>query len=181
MSVRLIQDTEATPITLPKEFAWCLVGAGSLVIMYILTMYFFTMRLRIGSMRRRFLRDFDEKHAKAFPGSKTTPEFGYPDSGNGYFGKRLPYADWYRMNNGQRAQINYLEQLHFILISTLVAGVCHPTWAFRLQMGYLFGRVLFAIGYTKAGPNARVPGALLMDICMLGCIYFAGKSVYDLV
>ena len=85
------------------------------------------------------------------------------------------------MNNGQRAQINYLEQLHFVLVSTVIAGVSHPAWAFRLQMGYLFGRILFALGYTKAGPNARIPGALLMDVCMLGMIYFAGNTVYNLV
>jgi hypothetical protein len=54
------------------------------------------------------MKQFAKEHAEAFGGQKQT-QFGYPDSGNGRYAKKLPYLDWYDMNNGQRAQINFLE------------------------------------------------------------------------
>ena len=59
--------------------------------------------------RRTFMSQFDKEHSEAFPHLDKAPEFGYPDCGNGYYGKRLPYQDWLTMNNGQRVQINFLE------------------------------------------------------------------------
>ena len=88
---------------IPKEYKWVLLVVCAILLQYALTMYFFTMRARIQVFRRSFMRQFDEEHAKAFPGQEKAPEFGYPDTGNGYYGKRLPYDQWFKMNNGQRA------------------------------------------------------------------------------
>ena len=73
------------------------------------------------------------------------------------------------MNNGQRAQINFLEQLTFIIGTTLIATLDNTCcWiSFGLIIAFFFGRILFSIGYTKFGPNARLPGALIMDLVIL--------------
>ena len=106
-------------------------------------------------------------HCVAFPQRPEPPQWGYPDSGNGYYGKRLSYGNWYDMNNGQRAQINFLEQITFIISITVISGFYYPWWAFGLITAYWIGRLVFTMGYTKAGPNARLPGALIMDLAIL--------------
>ena len=151
---------------LPTEFVYVLIGGFAIVLNYVLTMYLFTMKARIQSYRRRFMKQFDAEHAKAFPGKQKAPQYGYPDCGNGRYSAKLPYADWLKMNNGQRAQGNYLEHLSFYLIVFTMVGLVFPMYSFYLSLAVVVGRVLFAIGYTKAGPGARLPGALLNDLAI---------------
>ena len=92
MEIRLV---EATRPKIPTEFAYVLIMLGAIAIQYVLTMYFFTMKARIACFRRGFMRQFDEMHIKAFPGATKAPQFGYPDSGCGFYGKKLPYAHWF--------------------------------------------------------------------------------------
>lgn len=33
---------------------------------------------------------------------------GYPDSGSGFYSRNLSYEQWYELNNGQRAHMNYV-------------------------------------------------------------------------
>jgi len=153
-----------------KSFTWVLVLVCLLVIQYAMTMYVFTMRARISAFNKEFMSKFNEEHAAAFPERPTPPKFGYPDTGNGYYGKKLPYKAWYDMNNGQRAQMNFLEQITFVIGISLIAGFTKScTWvAVGFLAVYSVGRLMFSLGYTKAGPNARLPGAILMDIALLG-------------
>ena len=53
--------------------------------------------------------------------------------------------------------------------------------AFGLQMAFLFGRVLFSVGYNKWGPDGRLAGAIIMDLCILGAVVFSIWGVYNLV
>ena len=45
------------------------------------------------------MQDFDEVHREAFPLEQKSPDLGYPDCGNGLFGKKLSYALWFKMCN----------------------------------------------------------------------------------
>ena len=72
------------------------------------------------------MKKFDDVHRKAFGATSKVPKMGYPDCGDGYYSKKLTYANWFKMNNGQRAQLNYSEQLPFILTTTLIGGVYYP-------------------------------------------------------
>lgn len=63
-------------------------------------MYFITMAARIKAYTKEFMAQFAEEHAKAFPKRPEPPQWGYPDTGNGTFGKKLPYKQWYDVNNG---------------------------------------------------------------------------------
>ena len=46
-----------------------------------------------------------EEHANAFPTRPKVSDGGYPDTGYGWYGKKLSYANWIKMNSGQRAQL----------------------------------------------------------------------------
>ena len=74
------------------------------------------------------------------------------------------------MQNGQRAQINFLEHITFVLVSTFICGLYFPTWTVILQAIIFTGRLMFSIGYTRCGPKARIPGALIMDLAILVAI-----------
>lgn len=129
------------------------------------------MATRIKVFNEAFMQKFSQEHEEAFKDRKL-PKFGYPDTGNGKFGKALPYADWYKMNNGQRAQINFLEQITFILGTGLISAF-EPTcvwWAFGFLATFWVGRILFSIGYTSKGPGGRLAGAIIGDVAILGLI-----------
>ena len=85
------------------------------------------------------------------------------------------------MNNGQRAQINFLEQITFIISITVIAGFYYPWWAFGFIIAYWIGRLVFTMGYTKAGPNARLPGAIVMDLAMVAQFVLSVVSVVQLI
>ena len=99
-------STHVTPVGAPtdypytKAFTCVLIVVCLLVIQYAITMYFFTMAARIKVFTKEFMDQFKQLHCVAFPQRPDTPQWGYPDSGNGYFGKRLSYEHWYIMNNG---------------------------------------------------------------------------------
>ena len=117
---------EEASYKLPKEFVHTVVVVLSLIFQYILTTYLVTYRARIGAFRGRFMKQFNAEHKKAFPEKEKAPEFGYPDSGNGRFAKKLDYKDWFEMANGQRCQINFLEHLNFAILAPLLISLNYP-------------------------------------------------------
>ena len=138
-----------------------------ILLQYVLTIYMVTMRARIQCFNGEFMKQFNEEHSKAFPGQERAPQYGYPDSGCGYFGKKLTYANWLKMNNGQRCQINFLEQITFAITTGLITAFAYPVYAFWGLVAWFVGRLFFTIGYTTKGPQGRLVGALTMDFAML--------------
>jgi len=60
-----------------------------------------------------------------------------------------------------RIQVNTTEQLILFLPALYAfATYVSPTWAFWLGLVFLAGRVVYFIGYSKAGKN-RMPGSLM--------------------
>ena len=166
---------------IPKELLWCIIMAMAIVMQYVITMYAFTMRARLSVFTRQFMSQFDDEHRAAFPGQEHAPEFGYPDTGNGYYAKKLPYSDWFKINCGQRCQINFLEHLNFLIVGTLICALAYPVWALVLQCFIFTGRLLFSIGYTVYGPSGRTPGAIIMDLAIFGTFGLMIAAVVELV
>ena len=77
--------------------------------------------------------------------------------------------------------MNFLEQLAFMLTFALIAGFYYPWIAFGFSLGYDIGRVVYGLSYVAGGPNARVPAALTMDVCILGLIGLSLASVSKLI
>ena len=164
MEITLV-DSPSQDYPYSAELKWLMLLVVAIAIQYVVTVYAITMRTRIKVFRRHFMKQFAAVHEKAFPGKKP-PQYGYPDCGNGYFGKRLPYADWFRMNNAQRVQGNFLEQITFITGVSIVASLVYFNYAMYLFVTYQVGRLIFSVCYSLSGPNARIFGALLMDLAI---------------
>ena len=82
------------------EYQYVLFGITSIIITYVFCLYRFTMGSRLSAFRRSHMRQFDEQHQKDFPLQPKAGEYGYPDCGSGYYSKKLPYADWFKVNCG---------------------------------------------------------------------------------
>ena len=95
------------------------------------------------------MKQFDQIHAEAFPFLSKSPEVGFPDIGNGYYSKRLSYPEWFKMCNGQRCQINFLEQMTFVILASVIVSLSYPLESTVIVIAYFVGRLLFTIGYVK--------------------------------
>jgi len=124
----------------------------------------------MGNRKKMFTQEFMEQHFgedhwKAF-GTRITKD-GYPDMGNGRYAQRLSYEDWYNFNNGQRAHYNSVEQVASVVALILVTAFYLPMVAGYLGWTYFVGRIIYTMGYLKAGPKGRLVGALVMDLPLL--------------
>ncbi len=61
---------------------------------------------------------------------------------------------------------------------TVVAGLFQPVWAARLGALYMAGREVFAVGYAARGPAARMYGAVLFDVALVGLLALAAHGAY---
>lgn len=124
------------------------------------------------------MSQFDDVHHAAFGPNKDTesetaalvqkietPKDGYPDTGNGYYGSKLPYADWYMFNCCQRIQNNYLEHLPAVLTFISITALIYPMEAAYLTIAYIIGRQAYSFGYYR-GHEKRIFGALILDLAI---------------
>mmetsp|Transcript_29264 Transcript_29264/g.39558 ORF Transcript_29264/g.39558 Transcript_29264/m.39558 type:complete len:106 (-) Transcript_29264:78-395(-) len=103
--------------------------------------------------------------------------WGYPDTGNSYYASKLPYDKWYSLNNTYRVQNNFLESITYAILMSIACGIKYPYYTAIAQGCYIVGRFLFTLGYTIAGPNARIPGALLVDVAIFWWVGLLWKTL----
>ena len=62
-------------------------------------------------------------------------------------------------NCAQRAHLNTLESVTYVLFGVLYSGLRYPVLAASLGATWTIGRVLYTIGYTTGDPQKRMYGA----------------------
>lgn len=112
---------------------------------------------------KEFMSQFAEEHKKVFL-DQDPPRGGYPDNGNGYYGRQLSYQDWVTMASAQRAHYNFLESLTTVIVLLVVAGLFFPIVAAVCGFAIFIGRILYTIGYLKSGPQGRLIGVIIIDL-----------------
>ena len=162
-----VEVVSAARFKLPKELLYVLIVLLALFLQYSATIWGVTMRARIQIYKRTFMRQFDELHKKHFPEMSKVTELGYPDTGNGFYSKKLPYSDWFKMNNAQRCQINFLEHMTYASLLPVFVYFTYPRAALVIAIMIFFGRLIFTMSYSTGGPSARLPGALIMDAALI--------------
>eukprot|EP00347_Sterkiella_histriomuscorum_P010709 403375226 len=105
------------------------------------------------------MKQFSEEHKKNFPDHRT-PMMGFPDVGSGRFAMKLPYKDWYAMNNAFRVHLNLVEQLPILVVFLLVNGLIVPYLTVWIAWYSVVGRIIYTVGYIWKGPDARLLGAI---------------------
>ncbi|CDW87877.1 mapeg family protein [Stylonychia lemnae] len=139
------------------------------------------MPTRIKTYKRTFMRQFDEIHEQSFGKGTKPPKLGYPDTGNGWYSKKLPYKQWYEMNVAQRMHLNYLEGITFVILVSIIGGISYPMEVFYAQIAYIIGRQLFAVAYYNMGPIFRVPGVIGLQYGQWACAYYSIKTCLTLL
>ena len=78
-------------------------------------------------------------------------------------------------NCAQRVHHNTLEVLPFYFVCLLGASIRHPFYASIAGAVWIFGRVIFSLGYYTGNPGNRVPGAILSG--PIGLVPLFGMAV----
>lgn len=100
--------------------------------------------------------------------------------GCGRYADKLSFEDWELFNNAQRAHYNFVEGVATYIVLILAAAVYYPVYASILGLAIIAGRFIFAIGYVTSGPKGRLAGALTVDVALLGLLYFAVMSGWNI-
>lgn len=100
--------------------------------------------------------------------------------GSGVYSQELDYKSWYNFNSAQRAHLNFVEGIATYLLLLLVAGLYAPIYASIFGAMIIVGRLIYAVGYMISSA-LRAPGAILVDIALLGLTGLAGYSAFNIV
>ena len=99
--------------------------------------------------------------------------------GSGVYSQKLNYKDWYTFNCAQRVHLNFVESIATYLILLLVAGLYYPIVTAILGVALIVGRIIYGIGYM-INPLLRAPGALIIDVALVGLTGLAGHSAWTI-
>ena len=165
-------------LDLADEYGWVLLCSAVMAFSVILVGFIFAGSARTKAFTEEFMREnFNQEH-KALTGNDIQ-KGGYPDTGSGYYSRKLSYEQWYALNNGQRAHMNYIEWIASYEVFLLVGGVYFPIPAAAIGLGVVIFRIIYAAGYTSGGPSSRLVGALGNDLLVLAQFVLAViSSIY---
>ena len=74
---------------------------------------------------------------------------GYPDTGAGYYARRLSYKAWFEFNCAQRVHSNNVEHLAYMMPLYFISGIFFPRFVAGMGLTVIAGRELYRIGYTS--------------------------------
>lgn len=171
----------ALKFSLDKAYGWVLLSATAIGFQCYFTGYIVPMSYRKKFFSKEFMEaNFGALHQEEV-GSKL-PALGYPDMGSGKYSEKLPYKDWFELNNAMRTHQQYVEQVGILLPFMLMSGLSAPKATAALGMTYFIGRLLYTTGYiSKAGPSGRETGAIMSSVAFMGIGVLSLYSGYRLL
>jgi glutathione S-transferase len=90
--------------------------------------------------------------------------------GSGRYSQELPYNDWLRFNNAQRAHYNFVEGISTSITLLIIGGFYYPVISASFGLAMIIGRMIYSVGYTLRGPAGRTIGVVLIDISLLATL-----------
>lgn len=151
-------------VALSAYHGYVLLAAAALAFECILIGFLFPGRVRNNIFSEDFMRSkFAGEHARI--SDSPIAKGGYPDMGSGRYSDALAYREWFNFNNAQRSHYNFIEVIAFCTLTLIVGGLYFPVIAAATGLVLFIARLIFAIGYSSAGPKGRLVGALLADLC----------------
>ena len=158
-------------ITIPELYPYVLLMTGLTNFLCIIV-GFMAGSKRKNIFSRDFMQQFDKdlQNTDGFSAANAeVPKGGYPDMGNGWYGQKLSYKDWFEFQLDQRSHKNFLEGITIVSFCALVCGLTYPELTLILISLYFVGRILYTAGY-KSSPKARMFGApiiMLVPVVMM--------------
>ena len=103
--------------------------------------------------------------------------------GNGLYGAKLSYQDWFEFQLDQRAHKNFLEQLTILVFCSLLCGLIYPTLTLVCVSIIFVGRIIFTAGYKTSvkarfigGPFVMITTMVLIISTIVGAGFFIGQT-----
>ena len=147
-------------IVLPKEYPLILLACCILCVeCFMMGMLFVAPARFKKAFNADFMKQFEEEHEKAFPGTKPALG-GFPDCGDGRYAQKLDYKTWVEFNNAMRVHQNFIEMLPAILTIICIGGLFLPKITMYVAFINAGARILYSIMYATRGGNSRVLGAV---------------------
>jgi hypothetical protein len=102
---------------------------------------------------------FGEEHRQALGADQKINKYGYPDIGNNLYADVLPYIDWVKVNNAQRAHESLVNSLIIFYPNAFLGLLVYPRWTTALMYSFLFFRYFHMKGYLSFRGYNRAVGA----------------------
>ena len=133
------------------EMKWTLVECLVLIVLCALNSVP-VMRARKRLFTSELLSQFSAAAEKET--GKQPDKNGYPDMGDGRYGKALSLLDWITMTKTQRTHLNFVEQLPMLIFGLIGAALFDPFTTQFLGLAFIILRVAFIALYIF-NPNLR--------------------------
>ena len=128
------------------------------------------------------MQQFNQIHQTELKVATEPASGGFPDHGNGWYADKLPYKDWYKLNNSLRVHQNFVETLPTAIVFLLMSGLYFPKAALLAGSVNCIAKPIYSRGYVKSGPNGRILGALSGGVPLYGLGFVTiGKILLDFI
>ena len=155
-------------LTISNEFGYPILSS-ILMGFHCLIVSFGVGGSRYGAMSEEYIKknypEENEAHVKEF--GVPIAKGGHPDSGLGRLSDKLDFISWVKLQNAQRAHLNYLETLTFSMASTLIGGLFYPRITAIAGVIHMVGRQMYASGFKKGGAAGRGKGFAIIMLTLL--------------
>lgn len=118
---------------------------------------------------------YGEEHRKALGENMKINKGGYPDIGNNLYADLLPYRDWVRVNNAQRAHEKLIQSMIILYPNAFLGMLVYPRFTLFLMYAFLWFRLLHINGYLSfRGYNKAVGAEEFSKLCL---VLFVGTAM----
>ena len=91
------------------------------------------------------MSNFDKLHQEKY--GKKPATLGYPDDGNGFYAKKMPYKDWLQFTKCQDAHYDFMGAIGPYLTMTGICAINQPEMAFGITFLFVLFRLIFGLLY----------------------------------
>ena len=161
-------------ISIPPEYPYILAAFSANFLLYVILVPIFLMPGKRQAFTPEFMSQFDDEHDAVFPGQKPD-KMGLPDMGNGWYGSRLPFKNWFKLAVNQRVLGNYIESMPGIVIPAAIAGLFFGKIVIWTAWLILVGRIAYSFGY-RINPQFRFIGFIVIMLSQWTNMFLAVAS-----
>src|SRR6476469_5161277 len=97
--------------------------------------------------------NFKDDHKIAFGKDAKLHPHGDPDSGDGWYGNKLSYKEWYELSCAKRGYLEQAENSTVAITWLVIGGLKYPWPAIGAGLAYLLGSIVLTYSYQRSGAN----------------------------
>ncbi|TNV75998.1 hypothetical protein FGO68_gene3472 [Halteria grandinella] len=117
-------------------------------------------------------KKFSALHKEALGNDQKINKYGYPDIGNNIYSELLPYRDWVRVNNAQRAHENLITSMIVFYPNAFIGLLVYPRLTLAMMYVFLTLRIWHIKGYLSfRGHNKATAAEEFSKLVLIGMVF----------